>query len=436
MSGVEEHLRSLVATIETLKPHFGRAQADIEAICQRARNKDYRGVLQNTRLVVETLFRAMVSKDKSQTPGKQMLDQLLQKLSNELPMHVAVHARTIQAWGNVGAHDQATDLFAPGVEVKPEEAIAALNALVPILEWYKSVHIASGPASPAGAGAVAAAEKKSPAGKILAVSMVVLFIVFGTLIIVMQAERATSSISAREAIDQYYMSSKEPPPPDLCKSELPAELAALADATVWMVGGKPRSARPEDTKAHDRLEQAKIVSGEGKMFLARARLNVGAPAEAVVDAAEASLQHCESAIALASLGSAQLFEGRIEEAKKAYTRAVELAPDYSGPKINLALIELRSGNMAGAIAVLGEVLAKEPDHPAALQARATALLASRDLERAQADMIKVTAAEPNSGSAFMLLGMILKARSDAEGAGKAFCRAKELGEEKAAALCP
>lgn len=436
MSGVDEHLRSLVAKIETLKPHFGRAQADIEAICQRARNKDYRGVLQNTRLVVETLFRAMVSKDKSQTPGKQMLDQLLQKLSNELPTHVAVHARTIQAWGNVGAHDHATDLFAPGVEVKPEEAIAALNALVPILEWYRAEHIAAPSVGVPPAVSAAGVEKKSHAGKILAVVMVVLFIVFGSLIIIMQAERATSSISAREAIDKYYISAKEPPPPDSCKAELPAELAAIADATVWMVGGKPNAKRPEDTKAHDRLEQAKIVSGEGKMFLARARLYVGAPSAAVVDAAEAALQHCESAIALASLGSAQLFDGKIEEAKKAYTRAVELAPDYAGPKINLGLIELRSGNVAGAIALFGEVLAKEPDHPAALQARATALLASRDLEGAHADMVKVTAAEPNSGSAFMLLGMILKARSDAEGAGRAFCRAKELGEEKAAALCP
>jgi tetratricopeptide (TPR) repeat protein len=412
----------LVTKIEALRPHFGRAQGDIEAIIVRARNKDYRGVLQNTRLVVETLFRALMSKDKSQQVGKQTLEQLLTKLNNELPTQVAVHARTIQAWGNVGAHDHATDLFAAGVEVKPEEAVAALNALVPILEWYKKEHIAAGdrlsggsqPAAPVipisqAAPAVFVAEKKSPMGKIVAVGIVVTVVGLGALVMTTQAERAGSTTSARAAVDAYYTNTKEPVPPQKCKAVEAGEIAALADATVWLTGGKPHSKRPEDLQAHDRLEKAKLKSGEGNAFLARARLYAGLSGAAVLDAAERSLALCETPMALATLGSAHLLNDDSGEAKKAYDRALALAPEYGAAKINLALVEMKAGEPAAAIALLEQVVAKEPQHPAASQALATA---------------------------YLLHGQSLEKSGDAEGAKKAFCRAKELGETKAVELCP
>lgn len=412
----DEHVRSLLVKIEALRPHFGRAQGDIEAIIVRAKNKDYRGVLQNTRLVVETLFRALVSKDKSQQVGKQTLEQLLSKLNNELPTQVAVHARTIQAWGNVGAHDHATDLFAPGMEVKPEEAVAALNALVPILEWYKRDHIGD-----AGSGAVAPVislpsvpsasavpEKKSNAGKILAVVLVVAILAIGSLIMITQAERAGSTTAARAAIDTYYANVKEPVPAEKCFAAEAQEVAAIADAGQWLTGGKPHSKRPEDEQAHDRMEKAKLKSGEGLAFLARARLFTGMKTEAVVDAAEGSLALCENTMALATMGSAYLLDGNIEEARKAYDRALALAPEYGSAKINLALVEMKAGEPAAAIALLEQVLVKEPEHAAAKHAL---------------------------GTAYLLQGRALEA-SDAERAGKAFCRAKELGEAKAAEKCP
>src|SRR5690606_1144383 len=95
------HLESLLARIEELRGRFGRASADLDAICSRARSSDFRGVLQNARVVVETLLRSIIHREKGQAPGKDTLEKLIPKLFQEgkqsiLPTHIVVHIRTIQ----------------------------------------------------------------------------------------------------------------------------------------------------------------------------------------------------------------------------------------------------------------------------------------------------------------------------------------------------
>src|SRR3954454_21193129 len=109
-------LEPLLTRIEQLTPFFGRAREDLTALAARARHQDYKGALQNARLVVETLLRSLVATELKQTPGKAMLDELLNKFRQQahagvIPTNILAHMGTVQAWGNLSSHDSAGGLY-------------------------------------------------------------------------------------------------------------------------------------------------------------------------------------------------------------------------------------------------------------------------------------------------------------------------------------
>ncbi len=131
----------LLKKLTELAPRFGRARADLEAIVSRGRAQDYKGVMQNARLVLETLMRSLVTDELKQTPGKATLEELVSKFrqkanSGIVPTNVLAHMGTVQAWGNLSAHDHAGSLDESGVRVGREEVVASLNSMVAILTWY------------------------------------------------------------------------------------------------------------------------------------------------------------------------------------------------------------------------------------------------------------------------------------------------------------
>ena len=131
----------LLRKLEALAPHFGRAGGDLDAMVSRARAQDYRGVMQNARVVLETLLRSLVTEELGQTPGKAMLDELVAKFRNRsnaniVPTNILAHMGTVQAWGNLSMHDHAGSLDETAVHVGQNELVASLNSMVAILEWY------------------------------------------------------------------------------------------------------------------------------------------------------------------------------------------------------------------------------------------------------------------------------------------------------------
>ena len=131
----------LLKRLEALAPRFGRASADLEAIVSRARTQDYRGVMQNARLVLETLLRSLVTDELKQTPGKAMLEELVSKFrqksnSGIVPPNILAHMGTVQAWGNLSVHDHAGSLDETAVRVGQDEVVASLNSMAAILDWY------------------------------------------------------------------------------------------------------------------------------------------------------------------------------------------------------------------------------------------------------------------------------------------------------------
>lgn len=143
-------LEPMLRRLEALAPHFGRAAADLEAMVTRARSQDYRGVMQNARLVLETILRSLVSEELKQTPGKAMLEELVSKFRQKsnagiVPPNILAHMGTVQAWGNLSVHDHAGSLDETAVRVGREEVVASLNSMVAILTWYAERKGLSGP---------------------------------------------------------------------------------------------------------------------------------------------------------------------------------------------------------------------------------------------------------------------------------------------------
>lgn len=440
----DKHLEEQVKRLDALAPAFGRATPDILAIGSRARAGDFRGVLQNTRLVVETLLRAIYA-NKKQTPGKQTLEQLLSKLSGELPTNIQVHTRTIQAWGNVGAHDHSEDLFGDSVHFSRDEALASLSSLIVVLEWYRDNHLADGslpsvPAAPAGASApvppaVAPGPKKGNTKAIAIAAALLIVAAVGAVVSNMSSGPPAMDIAK---LDTIYRAAKVPAPPASCRTKSAPEAAALEEAMKRLAGGRARSGRPDDHEAQKRLEDFTEGTPSAELWgvLARARLYAGADSGRVLSAIDRATNVCPDWAEPHNLkGNLHLIEDDLDAAKKAYLRAAKAEPSYLAPRFNLGLVLLKSGATKEALAEFDVVLAQDPEFDAAYGARGRGRLLSKDMDGAIADLEEALRRNAKDGPTAMVLGQALRQKGETEKAHVYFCQAKRLGVPGAESLC-
>ena len=432
------HLESLVQRVQAHAPAFGRAAPDLSALCARARAADYRGVLQNTRLVVETLLRSIMA-SKSQTPGKQTLEQLASKMQADLPTHVAVHVRTIQAWGTVGAHDQGEGLFAGGLEVTDQEATSALTALVAILDWYRGAHLAPEPPAPAAA-------PKRGGVVLLAAAVAAVIAAAGALAFVTLRGEGPGAPPPAAApkpldygpLDALYAARELPRPAESCRTESPELLARLTAAAALLEGGEPGGRRPQDAQAVaqlDAVEEAERTLGEYWLLVALARQFEGAPDEEVLAALAQGVTHCDEMTELYNMQGKLLFKaGDLRGAIKAFKRAVATGEGYGAPRLNLALTYVEAKDLPRAKAAFDELIASLPGYAPGYRGRGAYFLGQGDAAAAVGDLKQAVSRDDADGLAHLLLGQAARAAGDAATAEAAFCRAKALGQ--AGAECP
>ncbi|MBI4815389.1 MAG: hypothetical protein HY791_03990 [Deltaproteobacteria bacterium] len=423
-------LVELVARLRDATAGFGRMEPDLRAISDRAERDDFKGVLQNARLVAEGLLRAIVVDERKETPGKLTLDQLLTKLyqvgqPSLLPTHVAVHLRTIQAWGNVSAHDQADNLFQEGLVVGAAEAEATLHALLVILAWYRQKYLETNPS------AAKPPQRRSRRALLVSASVAVPVVV-GLLAAGYSWRRAREDEVTQASLDAVYLSEAEPIPPVECRASSGLKSAFLA--AKLLAGGRPGKRREEDARALSLLSR-QSDSAEELALLAKALLQVGdLRAEAV---ARRAIELCPSmASAHHALGTALLMKKEATEAEAALSKAVSLAPDWVAPRMNLALVWLEASAWTRAIGALEEVLKRDATHAGALEARALAFLRISDDAKAGADLERLLAIDPNRGSAYLLMGDLRTRMGRGPEAKDAYCKAKELGIAAARERCP
>lgn len=416
-------LEPLLHRIEQLTPHFGRAQDDLLALTTRGRNGDYKGVLQNARLVLEMLLRSLVTTELKQTPGKAMLDELISKFRQQahagvIPTHVLAHMGTVQAWGNLSSHDHAGALDGLGVKVDSQDALTSLNSLVAILTWYKERYVQA--PEPVTAPPATAAPSSSKRLALLGGGALVLMAAgLGVLAYRPAPGPDASASGVRAKVDALYAENAEPLPPVGCQEKDPRALALLLDAMPRLSDRVPETERTKEARAALELLRTwgQAWSPEGSFHVAKASLWVDgdAPDQAAMDAASL----CEGFAAAENLAgrmatvraNVEQKAGRSESAAQAFKdsekhleRAMALSPRFWKPHFNLGLLHLHQQRPAEAQKLL--------EHAAKLA--------------------------PEVSEIHFLLGVAYSAAADIpdpDRASAAFCRAQALGHPKAAGFC-
>ncbi|MDP1828638.1 MAG: tetratricopeptide repeat protein [Archangium sp.] len=388
-------IEPLLQKMADLAPRFGRAQEDLQTMVSRGRARDYKGVMQNARLVLEAILRSLVTEELKQTPGKAMLDELVTKFRQQanagiIPTNVLAHMSTVQAWGNLSAHDHAGSLDDSGVKVGLEEVVASLNSMVTILAWYseKKGLTAPGAATTAPAAAqLAPAAPKKPGSKVpLLAGGAVLLGVIGAAVVALSPGAKKDPVVTPPPqlepftlLDTVYSTWKEPVPPVACRrAEDAAQVAKVATD-------------------HQALALIEKPSAEAAYLLARAThtaLKQTSPALQVALACPgfAAAQHLAGLVAVR--------EGRLPDAQKYYEEARRLAPGWLDNRTDLAGLLVNTQQTDEARKEVDGIIAAAPDHP----------------------------------PGYLLRGVLKNGEGDKAGAAEDLCRAVKLGSAQARSL--
>jgi hypothetical protein len=411
-------LAPLFTRIEQLAPQFGRAEQDLLALVARGRSGDFKGSMQNARLVVETVLRHLVTVELKQTPGKAMLDELISKFRQSsnagvIPIPVLAHMGTVQAWGNLSSHDHAANLNDQAMTLGAEELGTALNSLVAILAWYAGKYgpgaasaqaVMATPRPGAAAAATAgptqampspdARKKTNPLVMALALVIPIGGGLYAAWMVFTQGPSAVEVANAGVALNKFYLANREPPPGGPCR---------VSDArTLIKISHSPGSLAL--------LGEVDIKHPEISYLRARALMEGNQDGEKELQEAMA----CQGFAAAHGLNAKRLGrENKTDEAAAELEKALELEPDWTAARFNLGLVELKRGNVA------------------------------KGLEHMKA----YTEAEPADGDGFMMLGTAYEAQArKAEAAGEAtddfkakakaaFCDAAKRGKKEARPRC-
>ena len=130
-----------------------------------------------------------------------------------------------------------------------------------------------------------------------------------------------------------------------------------------------------------------------------------------------------------SLGLAFRQQGRLEKAKDAYDKALDLAPEDMRIYRNRGIAKRASGDLSGAIADFDKVLELDPEDMRAYRSRGFAKRASGDLSGAIADFDKVLELDPEDMRAYRSRGFAKRASGDLSGAIADFDKVLELDPE-------
>jgi cellulose synthase operon protein C len=92
-------------------------------------------------------------------------------------------------------------------------------------------------------------------------------------------------------------------------------------------------------------------------------------------------EHPEDPIAFNLIGELAARQGQIDDARAAFTRAIDLQPEWAAPRQRMATTLLQAGDMTGAVEVLQEAVTAIPDNgELTVQLANTLTLAKRELE--------------------------------------------------------
>jgi uncharacterized protein (TIGR02145 family) len=135
--------QNILSDIERLKHDYADLKAEIHELSNafnqaQVSNSRKRGVYTSAGATCEAILKFIYQNDSTnQKPAnKMMLDELLIKVADELPVQVMINFRTIQAWRNLGTHDK-DDMR----NIDSNSLIMVDMALSNIVNWFFSSYL-------------------------------------------------------------------------------------------------------------------------------------------------------------------------------------------------------------------------------------------------------------------------------------------------------
>lgn len=371
-------IEPLLQKLADLAPRFGRAQEDLQAMVSRGRAQDYKGVMQNARLVLEALLRSLVTEELKQTPGKAMLDELVTKFRQQanagiIPTNVLAHMGTVQAWGNLSAHDHAGSLGDSGVKVGQDEVVASLNSMVAILSWYAEKKSLAAPQTVAPVTPAAAPVPASKTPLLLVGALGLIALIAAAAFALKKPSEVVQDPAPKTdpfvALDAVYATRKEPIPPAACRraEEAPQLAKAAADAQALGLLEKP-SPEAAYLLARVSFEELKRKSPALETALACPDF--------------AAAQHLAGLVAIA--------ENDLPAARKRLDEARRLAPSWLDNRAKLAGVMLQSNDRDAAAKEIDGLILAAPDYAPGYLLR-FALKTLNQADDALTDLCKATA---------------------------------------------
>ncbi|MEE2828931.1 MAG: tetratricopeptide repeat protein, partial [Myxococcota bacterium] len=408
------------------------------------------------------------SKEFKHPPDKQMLNDLIARLErvSRFPLVVSTAIRTIQAFGNIGSHDQGAEAD----HVTTEAIQPAIAALETVVRWFcteqgleldlvtgASEGSAAGPttgslpAVPAAAAAPVAKEGSGTRIRNLAIAGAAVLSALAALAGLFADSLSTidqmggNEVSAEMATAQARLNSvfdklSAPLPPTDCLGDDHRVLDSAAKAGELLQGQVKGTVRPQDKEAVGQLEKLADEhpnSAVSWALLAQGQLAVAADTSTIGNSAKVAAKLCgDWALPSNIEGNALFRSGELDGAEVAYRSALGLYPAYGAPRFNLAMLSMKKKDFAKAEEELGRLLEHHPHHDDARLVRAQTRVMNGNLDGALEDARASVEQDPRDPSGYALLGQVLQRRGEAEEARTALCRAKALGHPAGDKLCP
>ena len=168
--------------------------------------------------------------------------------------------------------------------------------------------------------------------------------------------------------------------------------------------------------------------GSSSALLTRARFLVGdnKHAEALDLATRATQADKSSAEAQYVLGTIQMHLNRPEDARRAFNRVLELNPRAVAAQVQLANLELGSGNAAASVQHAQDAVTSQPQNANARFVLARSHLASNNLDGAERELKTLLADHPGWSAVHSAMGMVQMRRRNVAAAREAFNTAMKL----------
>jgi tetratricopeptide (TPR) repeat protein len=241
--------------------------------------------------------------------------------------------------------------------------------------------------------------------------------------------------AAALALGDYYVARKDDQSARAIFESLTESKEAATVAEVRLARLDRRSGQRD--AAYQRVDKV-LEKDQANLYALLTKTNFlsvdGRLEEALGVATVAAEKHPNSPEALFALGGVQAARHQNDAAIASYEGVLRLNARATDAKIALARLHLGAGRADTSLGLAQDAAASQPQNPIARLELVRALLASRELQKAEAELNPLSAKFPDSPQILTLVGVLKGTKQDPAGARKAFERALELDQNSNEAL--